>query len=69
MTAALGLKPEGFDAAIDRLLEFARPLPGGAALIYQPASDVRHYNAWVTMFGAQAMEWVTAGPTSWKTLV
>ncbi len=69
MTAALGLKPEGFDAAVHRLLTFARPVPGGAALVYQPESQTPHHNAWVTMFGAQAMEWATYGPTAWSTLV
>ena len=69
MTVALGLEPEGFEAATARLLAFARPVPGGAALIYQPESQPRHHNAWVTMFGAQALEWALYGPSEWSTLV
>ncbi len=69
MAVALGLRPEGLEEAVRRLLGFSRSAPGGAALIYQPSSPDRHHNAWVSMFGGQALDWVAEGPGGWATLV
>jgi hypothetical protein len=46
---------DGLSRAVERLCTLARPVGGGAALPYQPRSGQRHLNAWVTMFGAQAL--------------
>jgi hypothetical protein len=47
---------DGMARAIERLLAAARPAGQGTALPYQPQSGSTHLNAWVTMFGAQALE-------------
>jgi hypothetical protein len=52
----LGLAPPGLDRAIARLCDSAVADGPGASLPYQPQSGQRHLNAWVTMFGAQALE-------------
>lgn len=52
----LGTTPAGLGQAVDRLVELARPAATGRALGYQPAAAERHANAWVSMFGAQALE-------------
>jgi hypothetical protein len=69
IAAALGVRPDGFDRALRRLGDYARPAPGGAALVYQPEAGARHHNAWVTMFGAQALDWSAEGAPNWRTLV
>jgi hypothetical protein len=69
IAAALDVRPEGYDAALRRLADYARPAPGGEALVYQPEADATHHNAWVTMFGAQAVDWAVDGAGSWETLV
>jgi hypothetical protein len=68
----LGLEPPGLAQAIGRLLEIARlDEPHGQALTYQPEGGASHLNAWVTMFGGQALQLVAEGPAvmSWDTLV
>ncbi len=69
MAAAIGSQPPRLGSAVARLAGLARPAPGGAALVYQPGSAQVHHNAWATMFGAQAIEWVLSGPADWRTLV
>jgi hypothetical protein len=69
IAAALGARPEGYEDALRRLSEFARPAPGGEALVYQPQVDATHHNAWVTMFGVQALDWAAEGAGGWETLV
>jgi hypothetical protein len=63
----------GLEAAIRRVLTLARPDDGyGQALIYQPdAQGSDHLNAWVTMFGEQAVRVAALGSEalSWNTLV
>jgi len=61
----------GAARAAARLAEVAEAAGTGAALPYQPASGARHRNAWVTMFGAQALEIAGAGPEAlaWDQLV
>ena len=68
IAAALAARPEGFETALRRLADYARPAPGGEALVYQPEADATHHNAWVTMFGAQALDWAV-GAGDWETLV
>jgi hypothetical protein len=68
----LGLRPRGLKQAIDRLLNVARSDgPHGQALIYQPDGGAAHLNAWVTMFGGQALQLAVEEPAvmSWDTLV
>jgi hypothetical protein len=69
IAAALGARPEGYERALGRLADYARPAPGGAALVYQPEAGATHHNAWVTMFGAQALDWAVEGTGEWETLV
>jgi hypothetical protein len=69
LAAAIDFRPEGYDTALRRLADYARPAPGGEALVYQPEADATHHNAWVTMFGAQAIDWALDGPAGWETLV
>ena len=66
-----GAQPEGLDLAIGRLAELARPATGGQALVYQPEAGAEHHNAWVSMFGAQALELAAGGRSamSWQQLV
>jgi hypothetical protein len=63
---------DGLDRAVERLCAAARPVAGAAALPYQPQAANAHLNAWVTMFGAQALE-LAAQPghrsLSWHELV
>ncbi|HEY2771490.1 MAG TPA: hypothetical protein VGI87_13025 [Solirubrobacteraceae bacterium] len=68
----LGADVPGLEAAVARLLGCARADEGhGSALVYAPESQATHLNAWVTMFGAQALGVVADGPQalSWNTLV
>jgi hypothetical protein len=52
------------------LRELARRRPVGSALVYSPQSGDVHLNAWVTMFGAQALELAGGGETMrWEHLV
>jgi hypothetical protein len=68
-----GADPHGLEQAVYRLGQIARPAGRGAraALVYQPESGQRHLNAWVTMFGAQALELAESGRGSiaWTQLV
>ncbi len=70
---ALALDPSlpGIPAAIARLEQIAQHTPDGAALVYQPAAPQAHLNAWVTLFGAQAMEMAAFGSSmlTWRKLV
>jgi hypothetical protein len=68
IAAALGTRPDGYERALRKLRDFARPAPGGEALVYQPRSGAVHHNAWVSMFGAQAIDWAVEGG-NWETLV
>jgi hypothetical protein len=52
----VGVEVDGLDRALARLLAAVRPAGQGAALPYQTQSESAHLNAWVTMFGAQALE-------------
>lgn len=67
----LGVRPKGLDLAVGRLVELARSADVGRALIYQPASGHEHLNAWVSMFGGQALDIYANGPESmsWGDLV
>jgi hypothetical protein len=68
----LGLSPSGLPRAVARLVEASRDSDhGGRALVYQPESGHEHHNAWVSMFGAQALEIETLGGAAmtWRTLV
>lgn len=62
---------DGVHAAAERLQEAADRDATGTALLYQPGSSARHRNAWVSMFGAQALEVVGRGPEvmQWNHLV
>jgi len=66
-----GADISGLDRAIDRLLGLARKRPIGKALVYQPGVGQEHYNAWVSMFGAQALELAAGEPEvlAWHALV
>lgn len=66
-----GADAPGLDRAVARLGELARPARDGTALVYQPASDPVHLNAWVSMFGGQALELVAHGSEAmtWQDLV
>jgi hypothetical protein len=57
-TLLLDAKADGLQRAVDRLLLASHAAGRGAALPYQPQSTSTHLNAWVTMFGAQALELV-----------
>lgn len=63
----------GLDSAIRRVLALARPDHGyGQALIYQPGAEGSdHLNAWVSMFGEQALRVAVHGPDAlhWNTIV
>jgi len=61
----------GAARAAARLAEVADAAGTGAALPYQPASGAHHRNAWVTMFGAQALQIAGSGPEAlaWDQLV
>jgi hypothetical protein len=63
----------GLDAAVCRVLSLASPDHGyGQALIYQPGGEGSdHLNAWVTMFGEQALRLVAHGADAlrWNTIV
>ncbi len=69
----LELRCPGLVSAVRRLLALARSDDGyGQALIYQPGGEGDdHLNAWVTMFGEQALRAVAQGPQalSWNTIV
>lgn len=67
----LGLRPEGLDRAVARLADAAADGEGGLALPYQPAAERVHRNAWVSMFGAQALELASQESPSleWRWLV
>jgi len=69
MAALLGERPEGFEAALERLAHVARPDgEAGLALPYQTGSS--HLNAWVSMFACQALEAAVApAPLPWELLV
>jgi hypothetical protein len=73
--AAVLLKLEcpGLEAGVQRLRRVARSDNGfGSALIYQPHTQAsQHLNAWVSMFGEQALRVFAEGPQalSWETLV
>jgi hypothetical protein len=69
--AMCGVQPEGLERAIVRAVELGRPTDAGRALIYQPESGNEHHNAWVSMFGGQALEIVGHGldAMSWEELV
>jgi hypothetical protein len=72
--AALLVKVEvdGLHRAVERLLAAARPAgEGAAALPYQTQSESPHLNAWVTMFGAQALDLVASADRrlEWHELV
>lgn len=69
IAAAIDVRPQGWDAALRRLSDYARPAPGGGAFVYQPEAETSHHNAWVTMFGAQALDWAVDGAGDWETLV
>lgn len=63
------LDPIGLDLATSRLTRLTVTTQDGAALVYQPSCRQVHLNAWVTMFGAQAL--MLAGDpdaVTWKTL-
>lgn len=64
------LDADGASRAAQRLAGVAEAVGEGAALPYQPAAPARHRNAWVTMFGAQALE-IVGGPEAmaWSQLV
>lgn len=61
----------GLEIATARLTELARPARDGRALVYQPESGAEHHNAWVSMFGAQALLLAGSGPEAmtWDQLV
>jgi hypothetical protein len=56
MAVLTGHRPPGLERAVARLAECALPTAGALALPYQPAAAERHCNAWVSMFGVQALE-------------
>ena len=68
---ALALCPDlpTIPAATARLVALAHPDAGGRALVYQFPTP--HLNAWVTMFGQQALEMAVDGAAalSWRKLV
>lgn len=70
---ALALNPQlpGIEHGFARLREIVTPAAQGAALVYQPASGQVHQNAWVSLFGAQAIEMAAVSPAilDWQTLV
>ena len=49
---------DGISRAVDRLCAMAHHVGSGAALPYQPRAQETHLNAWVSMFGAQALQLV-----------
>jgi hypothetical protein len=55
--------------AADRLVDVATPRANAAALIYQPEAGQRHLNAWVSLFGAQALGIAASLPIAWQELV
>ncbi|HEY5194039.1 MAG TPA: hypothetical protein VIJ39_09250 [Solirubrobacteraceae bacterium] len=57
----LGADVPGLARAVERLCAVAHKLDGGAALPYQPGSSETHLNAWVSMFGAQALQLAAQG--------
>jgi hypothetical protein len=57
----LGADAPGLERAVERLCTVAHPFEGGAALPYQPDSPSIHFNAWVSMFGAQALQLAAQG--------
>jgi hypothetical protein len=67
----LDVDPPGLANALARLRELAIADGDGAALVYAPARRERHLNAWVTMFGAQALTVASegAGALAWNTIV
>ncbi len=70
---ALALCPDlpGIAAALARLQQIAVNTDHGAALVYQPTAPQRHYNTWVTLFGAQAAEMAADGAAAltWQKLI
>ncbi len=52
----LDVRPEGLERAVQRLCEAAQDVDGAAALPYRSSSREIHLNAWVSMFGAQALQ-------------
>lgn len=66
-----GADVEGLEAATSRLTELSRTAGTGRALVYQPESGAEHHNAWVSMFGAQALLLAAHGPEAmtWDQLV
>lgn len=56
MAVVLGQHPSGLSRAVERLAGGAiGDGDAGAALPYQPEADAGHLNAWVSMFGHQAL--------------
>ena len=71
MAVLTGARPAGLDRAVARLTEAARGEGGVLSLPYQPTETPTHSNAWVSMFGAQALELAAADTPSlrWQLLV
>jgi hypothetical protein len=66
-----GLRSDGLDRAVARLVDVTRPWGGSSAVLYQPASADRHLNTWSTLFAAQALELAAdeSRSLSWAELV
>lgn len=71
MALLTGIRDDRIDRAAARLAENAAGADGKLSLPYQPEVNPNHRNAWVTMFGAQALELAGADAQKlpWQLLV
>lgn len=63
-----GADVDGLERAVARLRSVAVETPDGHALPYQPQAEP-HLNAWVSMFGGQALEIADGARIGWEELI